>query len=229
MEFTLARLIQQRAPACGTDWTKHLARLPVAYAAVARSGSESLQIYLGASYPHNHDCTVADLERKGARFVYVALRHPVERIASGVKRRLEMHQNDQPNQLFVDTFHGADAMNSYIRAIQDHTHPQHAAALQCTLGRMRQAYMLPVSEFYLAGSMNRANILFVCTDTLITDFNAQAARWDLPLKVVPNTSLIHHKSYARLNDLGHAQRAWIHRTYHRDVALWHTHCNHTQT
>lgn len=62
----------------------------ISYCAIARSGSTTLSEYFTH---HNHDCSVKDLERLGARRIVIALRHPLARISSGFSRRIEGKRN----------------------------------------------------------------------------------------------------------------------------------------
>lgn len=51
---------------------------------------------------HDHNCTLRDLEDRGARHVLMALRHPLARISSSISQRLERQVlNKKANTLFV--------------------------------------------------------------------------------------------------------------------------------
>ena len=89
------------------------------YLAVARTGSESLNVAIGKrGAPHTHACTLPLLQREAMttkRFgmsnepfrVLISLRSPLERISSGVQRRSDRlnHTHQKPaNQLFIRHF-----------------------------------------------------------------------------------------------------------------------------
>ena len=90
--WTLAAVLAGRHPRhCEEDswgWLQKREPPRVAYLAVARTGSESLQKAVGALHkrhaPHDHACTLRDVESAGATHVLISLRHPAERLASGV-------------------------------------------------------------------------------------------------------------------------------------------------
>ena len=101
------------------------------------------------------------------------------------------------------------AADEFVSALRLRSHPKHAAAMDTALGPLRAHFLLPVSQFYLAGTSgasasssssspsssssssssygaaatppppNRAEVAFVCADTLRDDFNALARRWRL--------------------------------------------------
>jgi hypothetical protein len=165
---------------------------------------------------------LADLERVGARYVFVSIRDPVARVSSGVKRRREGHgSGKRANDEFNGSFPGEHALRNYVDALRFPSHPFHVRALNVTYGPVRQSFMLPVHEFYLSGVRNTSRVLFVCTDRLVDDFNAQAKAHGLTVRA-PNT--VYHRSNAFVHALTDEQQAWVRSVYAADYALWSTHC-----
>lgn len=125
LPFTLKLQLDLRQPSCPERALAEMVALThgIGYLAVARTGSEAMQLALewGANLthrtlPHNHDCRLRDFERLGAPHVMIGLRHPVDRIMSGVQRRSEGNLRDKQdhkvaNQVFVLAFRGRNASN----------------------------------------------------------------------------------------------------------------------
>jgi hypothetical protein len=203
------------------------------YLAVARTGSESLQIAIqqnlpSVRVPHNHDCTLRDLESINVSNVVISLRDPLARISSGVSRRLDLkHFDKQANEKFVTNFNGSNAVNEYVTALRQPSHPMHSVAMEVTVGPKRQSYMLPITEFYLARALGVARVTFVCTDTLTDDFNTLARNLGLPQNMNTHT----HKSSGSSSDqifvqarFSEENARWIRRLYAEDVRLVEEHC-----
>ena len=246
--FTLAALIAARQPDCPpSDWSwLHDVPPPrVAYLAVARTGSESLAKALGdhhskkaleesydgtAHVPHSHDCTLRDVEIAGATHVLISLRHPADRLMSGVKRRLEGNCTKNPSNLdFRDAFgpFGASALNTFVAALRDVAHPLHTRAINQSIGPMRQNFLLPVSEFYLANGRtdNRAaHRGFVCTPTLSDSVQHVMQSWCIRDAHVQGKDESAHRSHTMMEPLSAENRAWVEATWAADVALWRLHC-----
>ena len=201
--FDLAGLIQNRQPNCHHAWKN----ATVSYLAVARTGSETIHVSIGRNAPHNHDCRLKDLERFGARYVFVSLRDPVARISSGVRRRREGHNGGKKaNDDFNDAFPGEHALRNYVDALRFPSHPSHSRALSVTYGPIRQSFMLPINEYYLARARNTSRVLFVCTDRLVDDFNNQASANGLSVRA---TNVTYHRSNSFVHALTTDQIAWV--------------------
>mmetsp|Transcript_39801 Transcript_39801/g.40293 ORF Transcript_39801/g.40293 Transcript_39801/m.40293 type:complete len:215 (-) Transcript_39801:340-984(-) len=183
---------------------------------------------------HNHDCTLRDMEEMGARRILVTLRHPIERISSGISRRQEGHMTEKtPNALFLKYFGQKDVgPEEFVRALRNETDPLHEAALRITLGPNRQPFMLPVSEFYLANSLGLAEVEFLCLDTLDGDFEAAFQRWFPTTAAVLEDEHPHnHKSKISSGNtstifsrFSKESLAWFDKTYAKDIALVKKHC-----
>ena len=246
--FTLTALISARLPDCPPSIWSWLHDVPpprVAYLAVARTGSESLGKALRehhskkaleqrftAHMPHSHDCTLRDVETAGATHVLISLRHPADRLMSGVKRRLEGARGKSaklPNADFLDAFgpFGANALNAFVSALRDVAHPLHTRAMNQSIGPMRQNFLLPVSEFYLANGRTddrAAHSGFVCTPTLAGDVQRVTQSWCVRDMHVQGQEESIHRSHTTMKPLSAENRAWVDTTWAADVALWRLHC-----
>ena len=152
LELLIDHLKGERAPNCSA-WIGKMDRrgeqgwsTPMLYLAVARTGSESLNVAIGKRRaPHTHACTLPLLQREAMttkRFgmstepfrVLISLRSPLERISSGVQRRsdrLNITHQKPANQLFIRHFReGADR---YLNALRDVRDPLHRVAMEVTL------------------------------------------------------------------------------------------------
>jgi hypothetical protein len=250
----LQDLVAHLEPHCKVSKTFHDDDDDVAYLAIARAGSTSLA---DVFHYHDHDCTLRNLEERGARRVLVSLRHPVARISSGLSRRLEGHHlKKEGNRIFYETFKTPDA---YVQALRAGAGGGAAAgdngdvavavvderviklAHEATIGHHKQNFMTPVSEFYLANPMGLADVVFLCIDTLAEDFDAAfAQRWHI--RPPPNTKAMKHDGEKRKN-VSHTSSAnmtavysrfsatsleWLLQTYAADVALFEKHCGKQQ-
>ena len=211
----------------------HTASKRVAYVAVARTGSQSLQHGISQLYtytrraPHDHDCSLRDLEMAGATHVMISIRHPAARILSGVRRRLENNSmENSSNKAFVETFGGAEAANAYIHAIRSPQSPTHGMAMNITLGHGHMNFMMPIDEYYLRGAHGSARVEYVCTENLTADFDRIAALWQLGI-TLPTDTQENHRSTSHASPLDQMNLAWVESTYAADLRLWKTHCNST--
>ena len=234
--FSLQQLIAERHPNCAsptpvgqcfTD-TQSIASSAVSFVAVARAGSDFVQETLKASDPsmgfvhHCHDCRLADLEQLGARKVVLVLREPASRIFSGLHRRAEAHGgNKEANIQFMRHFHGPGMANDYIDALRNQSHPLHSAAMAVTVGPRRQSYMLPVNEFYLAGSAGQATIKFLCLTSLTASLSDALTGWGLK---PPQPAENRHASTVALQPFTPANVRWIRDTYRADSELYEREC-----
>ena len=91
------------------------------------------------------------------------------------------------------------------------------------MGPYRQSYMLPVSEFYLAGSHGNLTTAFVCTESPTTNFNRVAARWGSSARMQDQMGS-HHASSTPLNPPSASNRAWVEAVYANDVNLHRRYC-----
>ena len=235
--WTLAAFLAGRHPRhCeenSWDWLQKREPPRVAYLAVARTGSESLQKAVGSHHkrhaPHDHACTLRDVESAGATHVLISLRHPAERIASGVKRRLEgisANRDSEQNADFRAAFlpYGSAALNAFVASLRDPAHPLHARAMHDS---MRQNWLTPVSEFYLANGHlydRAARRGFVCTPTLADDVWRVTKAWGVKGVRVQAKEASSHRSNTTLAPLSAENRAWVESTWAADVALWNTYC-----
>ena len=210
--------------------TRHAPR--VAYLAIARSGSQSVQKGLEELYhqhvPHDHECTMRDLEEAGATHVMVTVRHPAERIYSGIKRILEGIKLDiWSGRIFFQAFKGPGAANDYITALRLPHDPRHMLAMGLTLGDQRKdsylKWMLPLYPFYLRGALRIAQLEYLCTDHLTADFNSVAERWQLNI-TLPEGAGEQHRSHSLVTPLDGANLAWLEAMYAADMKLWAEHC-----
>lgn len=229
--FTLEKLVAARDNSCAT-WRK--VHHGIAYVCVARSASETMrqamqQVKGLGNIPHDHTCNLQTLEKRGARKVVIALRHPLARISSGVARRLDgiwLTAKSSRNKIFRTYFHSAE---EYISALRDERHKYHSAAMACTMLSKGQNFMTPVSEFYLRNSLGRAEISFVCIDSLIDGVIKTFDRWGLEHNVTDpkqHESVIFSSSnltsvYSRFSA---ESIAWVERVYSADVELFERHC-----
>ena len=95
--------------------------------------------------------------------------------------------------------------------------------MMATVGRDRQSWMLPVSEFYLAGSRGNLTIAFVCTASLTEGFNRAAVRWGSSARMQDQMGS-HHASSTPLNPPSASNRAWVEAVYANDVNLHRRYC-----
>ena len=210
---------------CGRSYEKS----DIVNLAVARTGSESLtgaMKYNRQRAHHNHDCTLESVNSNGAQRVIVSLRHPLGRIISGYQRRIEGNLDyKSANALFMDNFSGKFGLDLFLTSLRVPTHALHAKALSVVYGPKRQSYMLPVTEFYLAGfrrvspslrrkdggsgsetiwepiqsssSSSAVRIIFICTERLNADFEKARESWHELVKSMPKTeNSTGHKSAA---------------------------------
>mmetsp|Transcript_25971 Transcript_25971/g.40252 ORF Transcript_25971/g.40252 Transcript_25971/m.40252 type:complete len:182 (+) Transcript_25971:562-1107(+) len=168
------------------------------------------------------------MEKVGARRVLVNLRHPLARISSGINRRLERNQVSKgANALFVKQFGSHEA---YVGALRNETDPLHRVALEVTSCQRCQNYMLPISEFYLSGSLGLAEIAFTCIDTLGDDYVAAFQRWWGINVSIPKNKRAHESKTTSKNATSVQSRFseesidWIERIYAADVALYKKPC-----
>ena len=99
--------------------------------------------------------------------------------------------------------------------------------------------MMPVSEFYLANSLDLAEVEFLCIDTLDDDYAAAFQRWfPTTVKAHDNDSIVNkthiekgtHKSKISsgpetvFSRFSKESVDWIEQTYAKDVALFKKHC-----
>ena len=264
----LQLLLDERRPHCQAKFHNSIQQgdeeetpTVVTYLAVARAASEDLHAKLSSSSQqlqgeqrrtttilnhHDHDCTLRDLEERGARRVLVAVRHPLARISSGISRRLERKVlKKKANAVFVEHFgtkkhNGGGGAEAFVGALRNQTDPLHEAALNATVGPRRQNYMVPVSEFYLANSLGLAEVKFLCIDTLDHDYAAAFQRWfptnvnaddtGSPVKSPRNDKRKHVSKISSGNAttvfLRFSKESvdWIEQTYAKDIALYQKHC-----
>ncbi len=256
----LQLLLDKRMPQCQAKFKNSTEPSTViTYLAVARAASESLHAKLASSNEalhrkhrsttkilnhHDHDCTLRDLEKRGARRVFVALRHPLERISSGISRRLEGNNlKKKANALFFEKFgkknhNGKGGAEAFVGALRNQTDPLHWDARSATVGPRKQNYMIPISEFYLANSLGLAEVGFLCIDTLDDDYAAVSQRWfpsttkaddNDPLKSTHNDE---HRHVSKISSGANTVFSrfskesvdWIEQTYAQDIALFKKHC-----
>lgn len=95
--------------------------------------------------------------------------------------------------------------------------------MAATVGPNRQSWMLPVSEFYLAGLHGNLTTAFVCTESLTDGFNRLATSWGSSARMQDQMGS-HHMSSTTLNPLSASNRAWVETVYANDVRLHQQHC-----
>lgn len=251
--FTLDELLETREAAlrCRLEIDAYY-KSGIANLAVGRTGSESLtnafeknQIYAH----HNHDCSVMAVVAAGAKHVMLTLRHPVSRVISGVQRRakrLRINERKAANRLFNDVFIKNDIIscNPYLDALRNSSHPDHPQALNVTLGRNRQSYMLPLVEFYLNANVQDepqelkekaldTEIWFLCTESLTEDFNRAASALGLPeaMQADPtHQSAVHSDQQKDDPDLISSEnKAWLETIFANDVELNEIFCGKNST
>ena len=92
---------------------------------------------------------------------------------------------------------------------------------------MRQNWLTPVSEFYLANGHlydRAARRGFVCTPTLADDVWRVTKAWGVKGVRVQAKEASSHRSNTSLAPLSAENRAWVESTWAADVALWNTYC-----
>jgi len=163
--FSLDELLQLRMAHCKAA-PSAFNRSGVANLAIARTGSESLTSALrrtGLPTHHSHDCTLADVGKRGAKVVLASLRHPVSRIVSGIQRRdSDASSNTRKHNVLFSSYFLPQRLpplegrvisaDPFLDALRNVSHPLHSRAREVTLGPTRQSFMLPVVEFYLLSS-----------------------------------------------------------------------------
>ena len=195
---------------------------------------------------HDHDCTLRDLEDRGARHVLMALRHPLARISSSISQRLKRQVlNKKANTLFVEQF-GKENHNreggaeAFVGVLLNQADPLHKAALSATVGPRKQNHMVPVSELYFSNLLGLVEVEFLCIDTLDNDYATAFQLWfattvkaddnGSPVKIPLNDK----RKYVSNISSGNATTVflrfskesvdWIQQTYAKDFALYKKHC-----
>ena len=248
--FSLQLLVDERKPDCGLKpkRKKESADPVVTYVCVARTGSGTLKWVMDSAKKtrnnvivhHNHDCTLRDLEERGADRIMVTLRHPAARISSGVSRRIAgkphpagSKESKWANQLFSEAFvgqgrGGKTVAEAYVSALRNVTDPLHGTALEVTVGPRKQNYMVPVMEYYLEGPLGRAEVTFLCMETFVDGYKDAFLRWwgwvppdGLHRHISKKSS---HESAFVLSQFSKESLAWIEETYAEDIALYKKHC-----
>lgn len=186
---------------------------------------------------HSHDCKLRDFEEVGGHHlrivVTLSLRHPLARISSGISRRMKFADNTRRdhNALLVEHFvskdHGTSSAEAFLAALRNESDPLHTIALNATVGPKRQSHMLPITEFYLAGSLHTAEVDFLCIDTLDEDFARVFHRWfgyvDLAYERV-HVSTVSSGVSTVTSRFSPESVEWVERTYAKDIALYQYHC-----
>lgn len=153
----------------------------------------------------------------------------LERISSGVQRRLEEHGFTKPvNQRFVENIHGADAVNNYVSALREVGTDMHREMMDATIGYRRQQYMLPTVQYYLKDTLGKAKLHFLCLHNLTDEFNALADEYGLKHKmhayVHVNTNSSSDMTVVQ-NRYTEANAAWVEQVYAEDIKLFYEHCS----
>jgi hypothetical protein len=219
----LQLVVLGRDPDCAIR--SHFQAEEVTYLAIARAGSTTLGTVFRY---HDHDCTLRDMEERGARRILVTLRHPLARISSGVARRLEGKASKKTaNRIFFENFKEG-GVEAYITALRNELDPFHDVAMKATVGERRQSYMLPITQFYLDNSLGLAGVTFLCLETLDDDYEAAFQRWGTEPKKklqTENTSKVSSRnSTSVLLRFSPESIQWVAQTYAADIALYKKHC-----
>jgi hypothetical protein len=218
----LQLVVRGRDPECAIR--SHFQAEEVAYLPIARAGSETLGTVFGY---HDHDCTLRAMEKRGARRILVTLRHPLARISSGIARRLEWKGGKRPAIiLFLEYFKEGGA-EAYVKALRDELDPFHDVAMELTVGERRQAFMLPITQFYLDNSLGLAGVTFLCVETLEDDYKAAFQRWGAEPKKLQRkhtSNVSSGNSTSVLLRFSPESIQWVAQTYAADIALYKKHC-----
>jgi hypothetical protein len=219
----LQLVVRGRDPDCAMR--SHFQAEEVAYLPIARAGSETLGTVFGY---HDHDCTLRDMEKRGARRILVTLRHPLARISSGVARRLEGKGGTKrtSKRLFLEYFNEGGA-EAYIKALRDELDPFHDVAMEVTVGGGKQDFMVPITEFYLDNSLGLAGVTFLCLETLEDDYEAAFQRWGTEPKKLQKkhtSNVSSGNSTSVLLRFSPESIQWVAQTYAADIALYKKHC-----
>jgi len=225
--FAIERFVRHRQMFSRCEAPPLTRRSATSYLAIARAGSATLMLALEQEHAHHdHRCTAKDLQRRGARRLFLALRSPASRIFSGIRRRVEGHKSSKTtNTLFRAHFNGTDAANRYLDALRDERNALHAAAMESTFASHAQNFMLPVYDHYLAKAPASLHIIPLCVETLSEDLVRAAASLVPPLeRFVEPSAHVPHKSTIKLRPLSEQNRLWIQGTYAADAELHSTAC-----
>ena len=186
---------------------------------------------------------MSDLEANGARLIIVPLRHPLERVASGIARRFDVA--DQQSHYFKSVFNGSvgHVRNRFVSALRNASDPLHEAAVGLTFLTPvdahhkvppRQFWLIPIS-FYLDSAANdSATLAFVCTDSLSVDLIALAKRWNLGsaalaaagwhLNTEQGNQTRHHQHLGDQTLFSVTNARYLEDVYAEDVELYNRHC-----
>ena len=209
---------------CGKDTWSHLhgignASKRVAYLCIARAGSESVRDALQREYhwtvPHQHGCSLEQLEHQQAQRVMVLVRHPAERFISTISRHREYH-----SKVWKD-FKSADALVTALR-LEDNPKHKNAYAYATQFG-----FALPIVEYYLqpeAEHDSSIELEYVCTNNMTAEYNVLAAKWGL--KPMAHYSHKSHESAAAspTSQYSSENLKWIEDLYSEDIKLCLSKC-----
>merc|ERR1719359_1617617 len=99
---------------------------------------------------------------------------------------------------------------------------------QVAMKSMRNPFLYPIVEFYLANASEACELGFVCTDTLSDDFYAVARSWDLPHPYIGHLHASSNSSSDAATTLegrfSEENARWIREVYAEDVNLVAKHC-----
>jgi hypothetical protein len=175
---------------------------------------------------HDHAMTVKDLETRGIFNIVATIRHPVTRIESGHRRRLEQQNVKKPhNRLYYE--HYNSDINLFIEGIKGNDANALAAVNSNSNGVRGQWWMTHVAS-YLNGTDQKTRITWLRTEHLDKDWNmwvretpsgnTAASEIAEGTKRLNSSSAGSHNSNAgKLND---ASIEWVKSEFADDLQLW---------
>lgn len=214
----------------GMSWEAHcrwphlFTPVQPAYLAIARSGSDFLHEVFRQNLPypiaHDHGCRLSHLEMQGARRVLVPLRHPADRLASGVKNGI-MKRKTWLTRLRSHGYLVGTPEPLYTRAVVDHMRHVNRTEPQNPFVRPTSWWLDGLQR----GARSNVSFAFVCTCSLSTDVARVLQRWGVHPRIPPPT----HNSSGQPAQapLSGDALAWVEAVYAEDMVLLRRHrCGH---
>ena len=169
---------------------------------------------------HDHGCRLLDLENLGARRIVVPLRHPAERLASGVKNGLMSGKAWLRRARGRGGWLSGQPESRYTRALVAHMRTARRAEPASPFVRPTTWW---VSGMRRASARRNVSVAFLCTCRLSADFAAALQRWGAA-PVLPAPTHNSSGEYPQ-EPLSPDELAWVEAAYASDVQLVRKHCS----